>query len=145
MPNHPRFRNFNRANEPVPPAVIGVQAISGACMLVRRRAIETIGLMDSKRLFLHFEDLDWCLRFGNAGLGVLFVPDARVEHAQGVCSKSRPIRVEYQKHRSMIQFLRKHFVRIYPAFFMTTVSLLVTLRFCLVLLRLLFRSRSPSF
>ncbi len=144
MPRHPRFRDFNRTGEPLPREPVAVQAISGACMLVRRSAIDRIGQLDAERFFLHFEDLDWCLRLTNAGEEVLFVPDAVVEHAQGVCGARRPVRVEYHKHRSLTRFLRKHFAAFYPSSFMAALSALVALRFCCIALRLMVRRPAPA-
>ena len=140
MPKHPRFRAYTHEGVPLPERPSLVPAISGACMLVRRAAINRVGTLDPS-FFLHFEDLDWCLRFERAGLGVLFVPGAVVEHTQGVCSASRPLRTEAAKHRSLVRFLRKNFVGLYPSSFMAVVSALVTLRFGLVALRVLARRR----
>jgi len=126
MPHHPRFRSFNRMLAPLPPAPVLVPAISGACMLIRASAIEQIGGFD-ERYFMHFEDLDWCLRVTQKGRGISFVPAALVEHTQGVCSASRPLRVEYYKHRSLIEFLSKNFSQFYPRPFMTAVRILVYL------------------
>jgi GT2 family glycosyltransferase len=141
MSRHPRFRDFNRLGDPLPEKPVEVQAISGACMLVRRSAIDDIGLMDEDRFFLHFEDLDWCLRFNNAGQRVLFVPDAVVQHAQGVSSAKNLFRAEFHKHRSLIRFLRKHFAAYYPSSFMAAVAALVAARFCWVALRVAVRRR----
>ena len=140
MPAHPRFRAYTHEGVPLPDRPTLMPAISGACMLVRRAAIERVGTLDPA-YFLHFEDLDWCLRFEKAGLGVLFVPAAVVEHTQGVCSASRPLRSEAAKHRSLVRFLRKNFVGFYPSSFIAVVSALVALRFGLVALRVLARRR----
>lgn len=142
MPRHPRFRSFNRHLEPLPEAPEGVQAISGACMLVRHRALSEVGQLDPD-YFLHFEDLDWCLRFDRAKWGVLFVPDAAVEHTTGVCSARRPVRVAYAKHRSLIRFLRKHFASYYPSSFMALVSAVVMLRFVLMVPVVVLARRPP--
>ncbi len=144
MPRHPRFRDFNRTADPLPKVPVSVQAISGACMLVRREAIDRIGLMDAERFFLHFEDLDWCLRLTQAGEEVLFVPDAVVEHTQGVCGAGRAVQVEYHKHRSLTRFLRKHFAAFYPSSFMAVLSALVALRFVAIAVRLLVRRPAPA-
>ncbi len=144
MPRHPRFRDFNRAGDPLPKQPVAVQAISGACMLVRRSAIDRIGLMDAERFFLHFEDLDWCLRLTQAGEEVLFVPDAVVEHVQGVCGAGRAVRVEWHKHRSLTRFLRKHFAAFYPSSFMAILSALVALRFVWIAARLVVRRPAPA-
>jgi GT2 family glycosyltransferase len=90
--------------------------------------------MDEERFFLHFEDLDWCMRFTGAGEKVLFVPDAVVEHSQGGSSGGNPLRVEFHKHRSLIRFLRKHFAAFYPSSFMAAVAVLVAARFCVIAL-----------
>ncbi|MDY0341446.1 MAG: glycosyltransferase family 2 protein [Coriobacteriia bacterium] len=55
---------------------------TGACMLVRARAIEEAGLMD-EGYFLYFEDVDWCHRMRDAGWDVLVEPAARVVHYLG--------------------------------------------------------------
>lgn len=132
MPRHPRFRDFNQAEQPLPDRPVAVPAISGACILVRRAAIDRVGLLDSERFFLHFEDLDWCLRFTQTGFEVLFVPDVTVRHVGGISSASRPVRVELYKHVSLVRFLRKHFTAYYPSAFMAMVVALVFTRFAFV-------------
>ena len=141
MANHPRFRSFNRHAEAVPDGPTVVPAVSGACMMVQRDAIALVGQFDGD-YFLHFEDLDWCLRFNQAKCCVLFVPDAQVEHTLGVCSLSMPVRVAYEKHRSLIRFLRKHFTAYYPSSFMALVSALVTARFLLLAPRIWLRAHA---
>lgn len=56
-----------------------VDWVLGACMLVRRSAIDAVGPMD-ERFFLYFEDMDWCRRFWAAGHEVWYVPAARFSH-----------------------------------------------------------------
>jgi GT2 family glycosyltransferase len=143
MPDHPRFRDYAYDAAVLPDRPSEVPAISGACMLVRRAAIDAVGHLDSG-YFLHFEDLDWCMRFQSAGLKILFVPGAVVEHTQGVCSRSRPIRVEAYKHRSLVRFLRKNFTTYYPSSFMAVVSALVLARFASVSMRMLVRGRTAQ-
>lgn len=126
---YPRlFSDFLLHTEPVPPSPIEVEAISGACMLVRRTALEEVGLLD-ERYFLHCEDLDWCMRFRQAGLKILFVPSAKVTHYKGRCSADRPIFVEWHKHRGMIRFYRKFFRHQYPGVLMLAVAATVWARF----------------
>jgi len=141
MANHPRFRSFNLHADALPDRATQVQAVSGACMMVKRDAIDMVGQFDGD-YFLHFEDLDWCLRFNQAKCIVLFVPDAQVEHTRGVCSLSTPVRVSYEKHRSLIRFLRKHFTAYYPSSFMALVSALVTIRFLLLAPRIWLRAHA---
>ena len=97
---------FNLHQQPLPDGPIFVEAISGAFMLVRREALDQVGLMD-EGYFLHCEDLDWCRRFAGAGWKILFNPAVEVVHHQGTCSAPRPVRVEWHKHRGMLRYYRK--------------------------------------
>jgi len=124
-----RFRDFDLHKQPLPEHPIEVEAISGACMLVKREAIEDVGLWD-EGYFLHCEDLDWCMRFRQKGWKIMFVPDAKVIHHKGVCSRSRPIFVEWHKHKGMMRFYYKFFRHRYPGVLMWLVYLGVWLRFC---------------
>lgn len=125
------FSDFLLHEEPLPSEPIPVEAISGACMLVKREALEHVGLWD-EGYFLHCEDLDWCMRFQQKGWKTLFVPRARVTHHRGTCSRSRPMFVEWHKHKGMIRFYRKFFRDKYPGGMMALVTAAVWLRFCLV-------------
>lgn len=125
------FSDFYLHNQPLPPGPVMVEAISGACMLVKKEAIDQVGLWD-EAYFLHCEDLDWCMRFRRQGWKILFVPSAKVEHAYGVCGAKRPIFVEWHKHKGMIRFYRKFFHHQYPGALMWLVALGVWLRFALV-------------
>lgn len=126
--------DFLLHKEPLPSAPIVVEAISGACMLVKREAIESVGLWDED-YFLHCEDLDWCMRFHQAGWRVLFVPDAQVMHVFGGCSRHRPYFVEWHKHLGFLRFYHKFFRRKYPAALWISVVIGVWFRFSLVVLR----------
>lgn len=128
MPNHPRFRNFNHHGQPLPDVPMPTQAISGSCMLLRRSTIDRIGLMDPG-YFMHFEDLEWCLRAQRASMTVLFVPSARVIHHRGVSSRRAPLMVAWHKHRSLVRFLRRNFTGYYPSSFMAILRFMVSLRF----------------
>ncbi len=123
--------DFALHGQPLPAGPVAVEAISGACMLVRRAAMEDVGLWD-EGYFLHCEDLDWCMRFHQRGWQVLFVPDGRVTHLQGTSSRGRPVFVEWHKHKGMLRFYRKFFRQDYPVLLWPLVVLGVWLRFALV-------------
>jgi GT2 family glycosyltransferase len=89
-------------------AVADVDAISGACMMVRRAALADVGLLD-EGFWMYGEDLDWCLRFHRGGWRVRYVGSATVLHVKGGASgPSRGLRVNYAFHRAMARFYRKH-------------------------------------
>ncbi len=125
------FFDFHLHQQPLPSQPIKVEAISGACMLVKREAVEEVGLWDDA-YFLHCEDLDWCMRFRQKGWDIMFVPDAKVKHAQGACSKNRQIFVEWHKHKGMMRFYHKFFKQHDPKPLWLLVTIGVWLRFSLV-------------
>ena len=125
------FFDFYLHEQPLPTTHIEVEAISGACMLVKREAVTDVGLWDEK-YFLHCEDLDWCMRFRGKGWKVMFVPTAKVTHALGVCSRKRPVFVEWHKHKGMMRFYHKFFKHQYPWGLMVLVAVGVWLRFVLL-------------
>lgn len=122
------FYDFHLHKQPLPDSPIEVEAISGACMLVKGDVMQDVGLWD-EGYFLHCEDLDWCMRFRQKGWKILFVPDARISHVLGACSQSCRVFVEWHKHKGMVRFYRKFFRRQYPGALMWLVTLGVWLRF----------------
>ncbi len=127
------FSDFLLHNNPLPTVPVPVEAISGACMLVKREAINDVGVWD-EGYFLHCEDLDWCMRFREKGWQVMFVPDARITHALGACGRSRPLFVEWNKHKGMCRFYCKFFRHQYPGILMYLVVFAVWMRFGFVAL-----------
>lgn len=99
-------RRLNHHRAPLPTAPTEVEAISGACMFVRRRALDEVGPLD-EGYFLHCEDLDWFVRFQQAGWALALLPEVRVIHHQGTCSAAAPLAVERHKHQGMERFFLK--------------------------------------
>ncbi len=120
---------------PLPDVPVDIEAISGAFMLVRRAALIDVGPLDAG-YFLHCEDLDWCMRFRDKGWRIVFVPNVTITHAKGACSESRPIRVEWHKHRGMIRFYLKFFRKQYPLPLMILVMFAVLVRFVIITITL---------
>jgi len=52
-----------------------VDWVSGACMLVRRKAIDDVGLLD-EQFFLYWEDADWCKRMWDKEWKIVYFPRA---------------------------------------------------------------------
>ena len=131
FPKSPRFRSFVLTSTPLPEEPVPQEAISGAFMLVRHDALDQVGLLDDG-YFLHCEDLDWCMRFRQAGWQILFVPSAEAVHYKGYCSRGHPYFVLYHLHRGMVRFYRKFFRHQYPAPLMLAVAAAVWARFLLL-------------
>ena len=100
-----------------------VDAVNGAYMLVRRQAVEQVGLLD-EGYWLYMEDLDWCKRFWDRGWKVFYEPKGVSLHVKGGSSeKHRGTRQEIAFHRGMGRFYREHQAGHHP----TPLNLLVYL------------------
>jgi GT2 family glycosyltransferase len=92
-----------------PDEVCDVDAVNGAFMLVRREAVDEVGLFDED-YWLYMEDLDWCYRFWQAGWRILYWPEVTVQHVKGGSSgASRTWRINKAFHRGMWMFYSKHY------------------------------------
>lgn len=106
-----------------------VKFVTGACLMVRREAIDKIGILD-ENLFFYNDDLDWCLRIRKAGWKIYFLPQAEVVHYGGWSSKrtfNRKLFVEGFK--GGLYFCRKH----YGDFAFHAYRLFLSLCLCLIL------------
>lgn len=62
-----------------------VGQLCGACLMVKKEVVEKIGPLDEK-LFLYFDEADWCKRAADAGYRMLYVPSASITHHEGKSS-----------------------------------------------------------
>ena len=88
-----------------------VDAVNGAFMLVRREALDEVGLLD-EGYWLYMDDLDWCFRFRRAGWKVWYDGAVTVMHVKGgttVRKRHRGLRHNVAFHRSMGRFYRKFY------------------------------------
>jgi len=88
-------------------SVRAVDWLSGACLAVRRTAIDRVGPMD-EAFFMFNEDVDWCRRMKLAGFEVVYVPDAVIVHTVGASMRRVAAKVIYGRHRGMIHYFHKH-------------------------------------
>jgi len=86
---------------------LAVDYISGCAIMVRRAAIEQVGMID-ERFFYYWEETEWCLRIRRGGWAVLLVPGARLWH-KGVTRNYRPgPSVTYYNTRNRLFMMSKH-------------------------------------
>ena len=90
-----------------------VDALSGSCMMVRRRVIDEVGPLDED-YFMYGEDIDWCYRMQQAGWKIYYVPDTEIIHFRGESGKKVELRTQYRKNEAMAIFVRKHLKQRYP-------------------------------
>jgi GT2 family glycosyltransferase len=93
-------------------SAVAVSLLSGCALMLRRAALEQVGLLD-ERYFLYYEEADWCVRAAAAGWRLLWLPSAIVRHRVAASSESAaagrtPPRVTYYMTRNRMLFLSKH-------------------------------------
>jgi hypothetical protein len=85
-----------------------VDWVIGACLLVRRAALEDVGPFD-EGFFLYCEDTDLCRRMHLAGWSVLYEPAAVVPHEhRRMSARLVPGRAQAAHLRSLVRLFRKH-------------------------------------
>lgn len=80
----------------------------GACIMVRRSAIEQVGALD-EQFFMYCEEVDWALRIKRAGWGVYCVPAAEVVHLSGQSTCQFRDEMFVALWRSRFRLFAKHY------------------------------------
>jgi N-acetylglucosaminyl-diphospho-decaprenol L-rhamnosyltransferase len=127
FPKHHLFGKYNLTfldeNE-----IADVDSVVGAFMLVRRQAIQQVGLLD-EAFFMYGEDLDWAYRIKAIGYRVVYYPEVTVLHVKRASSRQFP-RSKVEFWRAMEIFYRKYYAKNTPLLFhviiIITVRLLTT-------------------
>jgi GT2 family glycosyltransferase len=86
---------------------VEVDSVIGACMMVRREALDQVGFLDED-YFLFLEETDWCFRMKRAGWKIYHVPQAEVYHFQGKSAETERKRARVEYYRSRYHFFKKN-------------------------------------
>jgi GT2 family glycosyltransferase len=92
---------------PVEPSWFEVDYVSGCGMLIRHDVLQRVGLLD-ERMFMHYEDADFCRRAQQAGYRLACVPRARMWHKVSQSSYHEAPAVRHAKARNRVLFYRRH-------------------------------------
>ena len=84
-----------------------VDAVAGCYMLVRKEAIDQIGVLD-QRYFIYAEETDWCYRLKENGWKVLFTPEPEIIHYGGQTTKQIAAKFRLQLSGSILIFMKLH-------------------------------------
>lgn len=118
FPSLPVARRNLVSDAPLPPgrSSRGVDWVSGACMLGRRKALDEVGGFD-ERYFLYWEDADLCRRLRKAGWETRYMPGAVALHAVGQSSRTTAAIANREFHRSAYRYYTTHVIpqRWHPA------------------------------
>lgn len=105
-----------------------IGACSGAAMLVRTCAMESVGVLD-EHFFMYAEDLDWCKRFRDAGGTIVFYPDVQMIHHKYKSGRAQKgvVKSATSKHfyQTMLQYYDKHYRERYSSIVRLGIQLFV--------------------
>lgn len=85
-----------------------VEILSGAFMLMRKKALNEVGLLDES-FFMYGEDIDLSYRLILGGYDNYYFHDARIIHYKGESTKKSSINYVFVFYRAMVIFAKKHF------------------------------------
>ncbi|MGD9519949.1 MAG: glycosyltransferase family 2 protein [Armatimonadota bacterium] len=85
-----------------------VDWVSGAALLLRREAVEQVGLLD-ERYFWGSEDVDYCRRLEKAGWQVLYTPTPAIVHIIGGSTDRAVLQTIQRRHASWYRLYSRHF------------------------------------
>lgn len=125
----PRSRRFAAYNLTYldPDVETEVDAVVGACMMVRTSVVREVGLLD-EAFFMYGEDLDWAYRIKQYGWKVVYYPAVTVYHYKRAASSRRPIPSIRAFYDAMRLFHRKHYAATTPAFLNGLIELGITVK-----------------
>lgn len=94
-----KFTEFDRPSQ--------VDVIMGACMVVRKKAIESAGILDEDYFFF-YEEIDWCYRVRRGGWLVYHLPEIKIYHFGGQSRKELNLKARAESWRSRYLFYYKN-------------------------------------
>lgn len=90
-----------------------VDHVTGACMMVKKEAIDKVGLLD-EAFFLYNEEVEWSYSFKKAGYKSVFLHDPSIIHLFGYSTKQLVQKQTVnnflvERYRGMFYFFQKHY------------------------------------
>ncbi|WP_129628598.1 glycosyltransferase family 2 protein [Candidatus Oscillochloris fontis] len=131
FPRSPRFARYNMTYLD-PDQETEVDALVGACMLVRHSVLREVGLLD-EAFFMYGEDLDWAYRIKTYGWRIAYYPRVIIHHYKRAASTRRAIPSIRAFYAAMRIFHRKHYAATTPAALNALIELGITLKELLAL------------
>lgn len=104
-----------------------VEILSGAFMLLRKKAIEKVGLLD-ENFFMYGEDIDLSYRLILGGYKNYYFPDTTIIHYKGESTKKGSVNYVRMFYKAMAIFARKHYSKGNANFFTFFIAIAIWLR-----------------
>lgn len=111
-----------------------VEVLSGAFMLMRKEALDKVGLLD-ENFFMYGEDIDLSYRLIKGGYKNYYYPHTRIIHYKGESTKKSSTNYVFVFYRAMVIFANKHFSLRYAKLFSILINLAIYFRASLSILK----------
>ncbi len=90
-----------------------VDHVTGACMMIKREALEKVGLLE-EAFFIYTEEVEWSYRMKQAGIKSVFNPNSNIIHLFGYSTNQKMQRQQVnhlllERYRGMLYFFQKHY------------------------------------
>ena len=82
--------------------------LTAASMLLRKEALEEVGIFDEKSFFMYWEDVDLCYRLRNGGWKLDVAPGAKVLHQESGSLGAKNSQLYRYYSASVVQFFKQH-------------------------------------
>ena len=132
FPHSRRFSRYHLGHLPQD-EIHEVDVLAGAFMLLRKKALDTVGLLD-ETFFMYGEDIDLSYRILKAGYKNYYFPKARIIHYKGESTKKGSLNYIFVFYQAMVIFARKHFSKQKASVFSFFINMAVYFRAFLAIL-----------
>ena len=125
----PGSKTFNRYHLGFlnPEEMHEVEVLAGAFMLLRKSALDKVGLLDED-YFMYGEDIDISYRLLKGGYKNYYYPGTAIIHYKGESTRKSSINYVQVFYRAMIIFARKHFTHKNASIFSMLINLAIYFR-----------------
>ncbi|MBC8175412.1 MAG: glycosyltransferase family 2 protein [Candidatus Marinimicrobia bacterium] len=104
--NYWKMGDFDHKNQ------ADVEQLMGAAIFTSRGVIEKVGKFH-EHFKMFFNDVDWCKRVSDAGMRLVYFPEARAIHHLGASVKKKKSKMVLQSHIDFFHYFEKHFNKIW--------------------------------
>ncbi|MCC6599927.1 MAG: glycosyltransferase, partial [Crocinitomicaceae bacterium] len=104
-----------------------IEVLSGAFMLMRKSALDKVGLLD-EAFFMYGEDIDLSWRIVQGGYKNYYFPETSIIHYKGESTKKGSLNYVFVFYNAMVIFARKHFSEKNATLFSLFINIAIWLR-----------------
>jgi GT2 family glycosyltransferase len=115
-----------------------VDVLSGAFMLIRKKVLNQIGLLD-ETFFMYGEDIDLSYRIKKSGYENYYFSKTKIIHYKGESTKKSSINYVFVFYRAMIIFAEKHFSKQNVKTFSKLINFAIYLRASVAVIQRIFK------